>query len=75
MDLNCYDCGLPYSSEKWCDVFVPNEIWAKITPSEHPHGGLLCFNCIAGRIKNLCLDNVPIKITSGPWDFSKSCFY
>jgi hypothetical protein len=61
----CYDCDLPYGSDKWADVVLPNEIWELINPSEHDGGGLLCFNCINGRLTKLGLEDVPIKITSG----------
>lgn len=64
----CYDCGLLYSSNTWADVIVPNSIWKLISPTGHD-GGLLCFNCINRRCKELDLYNVPFQITSGPMSF------
>lgn len=66
MKLACYDCGLLYSSNAWCDVAVSNEVWLKISPTGH-HGGVLCFNCMTKRIVELGLENVEAMITSGPW--------
>lgn len=63
----CYDCGLKYNSDAWCDVIVPDEVWEKINPTFHEGAGLLCFNCIANRCVEADLNNVAIKITSGPF--------
>ncbi len=63
----CYDCGLKYDSPKWCDVIIPNDIWELINPTYHEGAGLLCFNCIAGRLVELGLENVKIEIKSGPF--------
>jgi hypothetical protein len=64
----CYDCELPYNSPKWADVIVVDEIWEQINPSIHKGGGLLCFNCICGRLEELGI-KAQIKITSGPFLF------
>lgn len=63
----CYDCGLQYSCDAWCDVVIPNKYWEMINPTYHKGSGLLCFNCIAHRLTILKLKNIPIKITSGPF--------
>lgn len=68
----CYDCGLPYASHKWADVVVPDSVWEKINPTS-PHregGGLLCFNCIVGRLAEAGEENVAYLITSGPLSFN-----
>lgn len=62
----CAGCGLPYSSDKWCDCVVSDKIWAMISPRSDG-GGVLCFNCMTGKLVALGLEKVPIKITSGPW--------
>lgn len=41
----CYGCGLPYDDDGFCDVVVPNDVWAKISPTGD-EGGLLCPTCI-----------------------------
>lgn len=75
---HCFDCGLPYTSEKWCDVIIPDEAWREIAnvppfATRKPFepsvdgGGLLCFNCIAGRLEHVGLVNVPVSIRSGPF--------
>lgn len=65
----CYDCGLAYGGEGWCDVGVSNEVWARISPSGH-YGGLLCFTCMARRLARGGLEGVPVAIRSGPWECS-----
>ena len=68
--LVCADCYLPYSSHKWCDCVVSDEVWKKIAPQPC----VLCFNCMAGRLTALGMDKVPVTIRSGPfllaWDES-----
>lgn len=64
----CYDCGLVYGGPAWVDVLVTNEIWEKISPSPHNKAGLLCFNCIAARLKFLGLSNVDLFVTSGTFN-------
>ena len=66
--MSCHGCGLLYASRCWADVVVPNEIWKQISPTGD-EGGLLCFNCIVGRLEDLGLSNVPFKVTSGPFAF------
>jgi hypothetical protein len=48
------------------DAVVPNEIWTQISPSGD-EGGLLCITCMAARCEDAGLQNVPLKITSGPF--------
>ena len=67
--LVCYDCGLPYGSEAWADVLVPDDIWQQISPTGH-EGGILCFNCMVRRLTKLGLRNVSYSIESGPFAFS-----
>ena len=67
--VECHDCGLEYGSIKWADVVIPDEIWAEITPADCREGGILCFNCIVGRLQKMKLTNVPFLITSGPLAF------
>ena len=66
--MSCHDCGLAYGSPAWADVVVPNAIWKQISPTGD-EGGLLCFNCMVGRLEALGLDNVPFRVTSGPFAF------
>jgi hypothetical protein len=66
-NVGCYDCGLAYAGPAWCDIVVPDDIWAKITPSDHPEGGLLCFNCITKRCNEQGLTGFVAKIMSGPF--------
>ncbi len=65
-DIECYDCGLPYGSDAWCDVVVSNEVWELINPTNHKHGGLLCFNCTCRRIVFIGLKDVKIRGIYGP---------
>lgn len=69
MGAACYDCGLPYSSPAWADVVVPDDIWLKISPTGHD-GGLLCFNCMNGRLAAIDAVNVPFMVASGPFSFA-----
>ena len=62
----CYDCGLPYGKPGWCDCHIPDEIWLKISPRPSG-GGKLCITCIAKRLVAAGIDDVPLKVTSGPW--------
>jgi hypothetical protein len=67
-ELKCADCELLYTSHKWCDVVVPDDVWRKIEGDPPPLMGIvLCFNCIAGRLIDNRLWEVPVKITSGPF--------
>ena len=45
---------------------VPNDIWAHLSPTGD-EGSILCIQCMAVRCIELELDNVPLKITSGPF--------
>jgi hypothetical protein len=61
--LTCSDCPLPYGDPGWCDAVVPNDVWGAIAPE----GGVICLACMSRRAVRLGLDNIPLKITSGPW--------
>ncbi len=67
-DARCYDCGLLYGSPAWIELVIPNDIWAKITPSIHKEGGLLCPTCMAKRCADLGLENISAQIFSGPFE-------
>lgn len=64
--LACYDCGLRYGSEGWCDVVLSDEDWLAISPTGH-EGGVLCFTCIARRLVRAGRRNVAMQVTSGPF--------
>lgn len=64
--LACYECLLRYGGQGWCDVVVPDDVWRQISPTGD-EGGILCFNCIARRLEEFDLRNVPVMITSGPF--------
>ena len=66
MRAACYDCGLPYSDPGWVDCVLPNDVWAAISPTGD-EGGLLCLTCMTRLLVNKGFDNVPIRITSGPY--------
>ncbi len=70
MSVGCYDCGLLYTSKAWADVVIPDSYWEQINPSDNKGGGLLCFNCIVGRLDALGLINVPFSVNSGPLAFN-----
>jgi len=61
-------CGLEYSSRFWADVVIPDDVWKLIIP-DGSLSGLLCFNCMNGRLEALGLSNVPYEIASGPFSF------
>lgn len=64
----CYDCGLTYGGAGWIEAVVPNDIWARISPTGD-EGGLLCINCIASRCASLGLEGVPVMLAAGPLRF------
>lgn len=61
----CSDCGLLYSDERFCDLVLPDNIWREISPDGEGNG-LLCPNCIAGRLARGGHKGVSAKFTSGP---------
>lgn len=63
--LGCYDCGLPYEGGHWVESVVPNDVWREISPTGN-EGGILCINCIASRLYEIGLSDVPVKLTAGP---------
>lgn len=64
----CYDCHLSYSSTRWIDAVIPDNIWITISPTGN-EGGLLCIGCIARRLVNLGLENIPVSLNSGPFQW------
>ena len=64
--LCCNGCGQAYGARGWCDVLVPDAVWATICPEGGDGGGLLCFNCIACRCEHYGFDDVPFAVKSGP---------
>jgi hypothetical protein len=60
--LGCYDCGLKYGGESWVETYIPESIWKQISP--HPDGGgILCVSCIARRLRQKGIQNVPVWFT------------
>ena len=57
--LMCHDCGAVYSGERWIETNVPNDIWAKISPTGD-EGGLLCIMCISACCIKAGLEDVPV---------------
>jgi hypothetical protein len=68
--LACHDCGLLYSDPGWCDCHIPDDTWLRISPTGH-EGGVLCISCIARRLVENGIEGVPLKVTSGPWDWTE----
>ena len=52
----------------WCDAHIPEDMWVRISPTGGI-GGVLCITCMARRLVALGINNVPLLIGSGPWDF------
>lgn len=69
--LACYQCELPYSGEHWVEAVVADDVWQRISPSGNS-GGILCVNCMAGRLHHLGLAEVEVKLTAGPFRDSHS---
>lgn len=66
----CYDCNLPYGDPGFADLIVPNDVWAKISPTGH-EGGLLCPTCIVRRATKAGLQNVRAIFRSGPFSLNE----
>lgn len=62
--LECFDCGEPYGRPEWIEAIIPHDVWKKIAPCDGD--GLLCIKCIAKRLIDVGLIDVPVKITAGP---------
>lgn len=45
MEARCGDCGLPYGDDGFHDLVVPDDVWAKISPTGDENG-LLCPTCM-----------------------------
>jgi hypothetical protein len=63
----CYDCHLPYGGNEWVEAVVPDDVWEQIKPQEGQGAGILCINCMAKRCAKMGLENVPVKLTAGPF--------
>lgn len=61
----CYDCGLPYDSPEWIEAVISNHTWEMINPTYHQGAGLLCITCMARRLHEIGMGNVPVKLTAG----------
>lgn len=61
--MSCHDCGIDYAYME--DLIIPNWAWVRISPTGDD-GGLLCANCICGRLDNVGISNVPAAFMSGP---------
>jgi hypothetical protein len=61
----CFDCGLAYEDDGWFDATVPNHVWAQIAPVNGD--GLLCVTCMARRCETHGLENILLRIQSGPF--------
>jgi len=49
MKLFCHDCDRPYGDQYgFPDLVLPDDIWAKISPTGD-EGGMLCPSCIVAR--------------------------
>lgn len=44
---------------------MPDSVWAKIQPLDGQGAGLLCITCMARRLSDAGMQNVPMKITAG----------
>lgn len=61
----CHDCGLPYASACWADLLIANDVWKEISP-DGDGNGLLCVNCIIGRLTISGLTDPTARFVSGP---------
>lgn len=70
MTVTCNDCDIVYGSDKWIEAVVPDTVWEMIKPDGCGKGaGILCISCMAGRIKALGINDVPV-IFSGTEPFA-----
>ncbi len=64
MSCKCQGCGKPYK----VDLLVPDDLWERIKPEGKSMGaGLLCGQCIMGRIEVLNEYCVLYVEDSGDW--------
>lgn len=63
----CDHCGLPYDSEGWADVVIPDAIWNALADSLNVD--LLCFTCMTKALvqAGYKYKDVPVVVTSGPY--------
>lgn len=57
--IKCHDCGAQYGDDRWIETNVPNDVWAKISPTGD-EGGILCISCISKRCIERGIDDVPV---------------
>lgn len=65
MNAACCRCGLPYGSAGFEDLLIPNEAWARISPSMDQYG-LLCPNCMCARAAEVGV-SCHARFVSGPF--------
>lgn len=65
LTAKCYDCDLPYASASFEDLLLADHIWKEISPDENGNG-LLCANCIIGRLNISGLKDPTARFVSGP---------
>lgn len=63
--LACYDCGLPYKSDRFADFVVADDVWALLSPTGD-EGGILCAGCMMLRARLLGI-TAEGRFTSGPF--------
>lgn len=61
----CADCGLGYDDPGFCDLVVPNDVWAKIAPRDGD--GLLCPTCMCRAAHRAGIQDAPAIFRSGPF--------
>lgn len=59
----CFDCGLPYSDDRFWDLVIDDAAWKQIAPIDGD--GLLCPNCICRRLHQRGIE-CNGRFTSGP---------
>lgn len=62
----CEDCMLSYLDEGFHDLVVPDEVWARISPTGD-EGGLLCPTCMTRRCATLGIQ------TKAVWESGPFC--
>jgi hypothetical protein len=72
--LACHDCSLLYGGPGWLDVSIDDDAWNAISPTGG-HGGILCITCIARKLEEAGISDVPIIIGSGPFRHDPDLWY
>lgn len=55
----CYNCGMEYGCNSWIEAVIPDHIWYLISPTGG-QGGILCIACMAAKLKEMGLEEVPV---------------